>query len=183
VDISGESVWKLITWISSNGIIPLWGSCGSNGSADISNVAVCFGSSVRRLANTALFFSISHWFILPVISTQTCDNEVFQARCPHPHNVYITRARFGHIEVSRCVAEAVEKFGYLGCYSNVTDIIQQRCGGKNRCDIEGDDAGILATKQCEVGFPMYMDIAYTCLPGECLCLWSIAHLDIFQIPC
>jgi hypothetical protein len=103
---------------------------------------------------------------IAVISTQTCDNEVFQARCAHHDNVYITQARFGHIEVSRCVAKAFEKFGFLGCYANITELVQQRCAGKNRCDIERYDPAIVATKQCEVGFPMYMDISYSCIPGK-----------------
>jgi hypothetical protein len=68
--------------------------------------------------------------------------------------------------VSRCIGEAFEKLGFLGCYSNITDLINQRCAGKSRCEIEGDDPSVLLTKDCGVGLPLYMDISYTCVSGE-----------------
>jgi hypothetical protein len=98
-------------------------------------------------------------------SSQTCATETFQARCVLPSKILVTEAKFGHIEVSKCIDEAFADMGQLGCYANITNIVQQRCGGNTRCDIEGDDATILATKQCKTGFPMYMDISYACVPG------------------
>jgi hypothetical protein len=100
------------------------------------------------------------------VDTQTCDNEVFQARCSHSAKILVTQARFAHIEVSRCVNEIFASFGSLGCYANITDLIGQRCNGKNRCDIDDEDPSVLATKECTTGLPMYMDISYVCKPGK-----------------
>jgi hypothetical protein len=129
---------------------------------------VCQGDKLKVVSSSAEHFHVIavNVFAVAVISTQTCDNEVFQARCMHHENVYITEARFGHIQVSRCVDKAFAPLGLLGCYANITDLIQQRCDGKSRCDVERDDTAVFATKECRIGFPMYMDISYTCIPGK-----------------
>jgi hypothetical protein len=137
--------------------------------------------SARQLeGQTGLIEIHSNSFCLSaiaVITSQTCDNEVFQARCSHPQKIFITQARFGHIEVSRCVGDVFDTVGFLGCYANITDLIQLRCSGESRCDVERDDSEILSTKECGVGLPMYMDISHTCIPGElpALLLWIMPY--------
>lgn len=99
--------------------------------------------------------------------SQTCLNEVFQGRCPYSQNILVTSAKYGHIEISRCVDDLFAGIGSLGCYANITDIIGQKCNGKARCEIAiPEDEEITSTKACKTGLPMYMDIRYVCVPGE-----------------
>ncbi|ELU12288.1 hypothetical protein CAPTEDRAFT_207525 [Capitella teleta] len=108
----------------------------------------------------------SQLFACEETTVQTCDDEVFQARCRFPQELLITQAKYGHIEVSRCVGDIFESLGSLGCYANVTDIVGTKCNGKNRCDIPWNDPEIVATKSCEKGLPMYMDTSFVCIPGK-----------------
>ncbi|ELU10350.1 hypothetical protein CAPTEDRAFT_204006 [Capitella teleta] len=98
------------------------------------------------------------------ITVQTCDNEVFQARCPYSQALLITQAKYGHIETSRCVDDIFEELGSLGCYANITELIGSRCNSKNKCEIDGEDTDVMSSKSCKKGLPMYMDISYVCLP-------------------
>ncbi|ELT87118.1 hypothetical protein CAPTEDRAFT_199044 [Capitella teleta] len=74
------------------------------------------------------------------------------------------QARYGHIEISKCVGEIFATWGSLGCYANVTDIVAARCDAKDRCRIAVQDSEIVASKECSTGLPMYMDISYMCIP-------------------
>ena len=118
-------------------------------------------------------------------NSQTCELEVFRARCPHSQTIFITEAIYGHIGVSKCVAV---DFGYFGCVSDVTNIVQRRCNGKSRCEIPTPDAEIAATKSCMAGLVKYLDITYVCLPSRYLmkpvgssfkelCILLILHCD------
>ncbi|ELT93823.1 hypothetical protein CAPTEDRAFT_193926 [Capitella teleta] len=98
-------------------------------------------------------------------TVQTCDDEVFQARCPFSQELFISQAKYGHIEVSRCVDGIFETFGSLGCYANVTDLVSSWCNKKNKCEIDIEDPGVVSTKSCKNGLPMYLDISYVCVPG------------------
>ncbi|ELT87116.1 hypothetical protein CAPTEDRAFT_199042 [Capitella teleta] len=98
------------------------------------------------------------------ITTQTCWDDTFEARCPSPQKILIMQAKYGHIEVSKCVGEMFATLGYLGCYANVTDTVAAQCDSKDRCQIRGDDPKILESKECSTGLPMYMDITYVCIP-------------------
>ncbi|ELT93825.1 hypothetical protein CAPTEDRAFT_193928 [Capitella teleta] len=98
------------------------------------------------------------------ITTQTCWDDTFEARCLSPQKILIMQAKYGHIEVSKCVGEMFATWGSLGCYANVTDIVAAKCHSKDRCQIKGDDPEILQSKECSTGLPMYMDITYVCIP-------------------
>ncbi|ELT93840.1 hypothetical protein CAPTEDRAFT_193943 [Capitella teleta] len=114
-----------------------------------------------------LHISIGHCSLddhIEVVTSQTCDNDIFQARCPSPQRILISHAKYGHIEVSKCVDAMFSSFGALGCYANVTDIVGSRCNGKPRCEIDGDDPVIVSSNVCKAGLPVYMDIAHVCLP-------------------
>lgn len=78
----------------------------------------------------------------------------------------MTKAKYGHIQVGRCVDKIFESFGSLGCYANITDTIGHRCNGKAKCEFAFPDPEIEATKSCKTGLPMYLDVTYVCIPGK-----------------
>ena len=95
-----------------------------------------------------------------------CYGEVLRAQCPYTQQILITEAKYGHIEASKCVAEMFASLGQFGCYADVKNIISQKCGGKQRCDITMPDPEIIASKTCPTGLPMYLDVTYVCIPGK-----------------
>lgn len=113
-------------------------------------------------------------------NTQTCWDDTMSARCPYSQNILITKARFGHIEVSKCVDQVFDSLGSLGCYANVTDIVGSKCNGKTRCEVACQDTDIVASKTCKIGLPMYLDVTFVCIPGEWISYFQPSNLFIFQ---
>ncbi|ELT93821.1 hypothetical protein CAPTEDRAFT_193924, partial [Capitella teleta] len=98
------------------------------------------------------------------VNSKACWDDEFHARCPSPQKILIMQAKYGHIEISKCVGEIFATVGSLGCYANVTDIVAARCDAKDTCRIAVQDSEIVASKECSTGLPMYMDISYMCIP-------------------
>ncbi|ELU01056.1 hypothetical protein CAPTEDRAFT_203612 [Capitella teleta] len=124
----------------------------------------------------------SLWFISLVHAIQettvlTCVNEVFEARCPYKQGLFITQARYGHIEASRCVDDVFADLGLLGCYANVTELIGSRCNKQTRCSIDVFDPAVMASKSCRSGLPMYMDITYVCI-SDTLSIQSCNQISV-----
>ena len=66
-------------------------------------------------------------------------------------------------------------FGHLGCMTDVTDIVDRRCSGKQRCDIPMPNEEIKATNPCVQGLYVYLEASYTCIPGKCT--WECRSLS------
>ncbi|ELT93831.1 hypothetical protein CAPTEDRAFT_193934 [Capitella teleta] len=54
--------------------------------------------------------------------------------------------------------------GDFGCMADVTDIAQERCNGKTRCQIAATDSQITRKQPCAQGIYTYMENAYVCVP-------------------
>ena len=96
-------------------------------------------------------------------SSEVCYEETFAARCPYSQKIFITHAIYGHIKIGRCIGI---DFGYLGCYADVKHILDQRCAGKQRCELSMPDDEVKASKSCAKGLVTYLEVSYACIPGK-----------------
>jgi len=89
--------------------------------------------------------------------------EVFHAECAVGEVVVMERARFGRMELGRCVTR---NYGYIGCAVDVLSTLDDACSGHRACDLSVSDPALVRTKPCPKDFAAYLDADYRCVPGK-----------------
>lgn len=92
-----------------------------------------------------------------------CLPEVFHAECAVGEVVVMERARFGRMELGRCVTR---NYGYIGCSVDVLATLDDACSGHRACDLSVSDPALVRTKPCPKDFAAYLDADYRCVPGK-----------------
>jgi len=96
--------------------------------------------------------------------------EVFHAECAVGEVVVMERARFGRMELGRCVTR---NYGYIGCSVDVLSTLDDACSGHRACDLSVSDPALVRTKPCPKDFAAYLDADYRCVSGK----KTPSHLD------
>ena len=84
-------------------------------------------------------------------------------RCPPGQIVLIQRAAYGRLRASRCITS--EYAHALGCYSDVTTHMDERCSGRNECSLLVATIDSIA-QPCAKDFKSYLEVTYRCEPGN-----------------
>ena len=92
-----------------------------------------------------------------------CETETFNATCPTDHVVLMTHARYGRMQVSRCVKM---DYGHIGCADDVIEAADWRCSGRRRCKVRVPDAEFAKNKPCPDDLKPYLEAAYVCVRGN-----------------
>ena len=98
-----------------------------------------------------------------------CDYETFRAQCNSGQIIMMQSAVFGHMEVGKCIKTDI---GFLGCKANVIDLLDERCSGKQQCELRVDDESLREFQPCVDGIELYLDAQFTCIktiPPHVLC--------------
>ena len=85
--------------------------------------------------------------------------------------IVIEEAYYGRRQVGKCIdAQEAADFAhdrrFLGCYADVIASLNMRCSGKKQCEIRIADPELEMTRTCLKGLHMFLEVLYTCLPGE-----------------
>ena len=91
-----------------------------------------------------------------------CETETFNASCPTDHVILMTHARYGRMQLSRCVKM---DYGHIGCASDVIEAADWRCSGRRRCKVRVPDAEFARNKPCPDDLKPYLEAAYVCVRG------------------
>ena len=91
-----------------------------------------------------------------------CDTETFRAECARDEVVVVRSARYGRMELGRCVET---EMGHIGCYRDVLTPIDRRCSGRRRCELRVPDAELESSRPCLRELKSYLEAAYSCVPG------------------
>ena len=62
----------------------------------------------------------------------------------------------------RCVKA---DFGFSGCYSDVTKLMDRKCSGRQQCSVRVDDPTFGNIQPCNKEFKNYLEASYECLSG------------------
>jgi len=92
-----------------------------------------------------------------------CHNEEFVAECHDGDVILMTSARYGRMELGRCVRT---DFGFVGCYEDVISILHERCSGRPYCSVRVPDAQLDNTEPCNVDLKSYLEVTYDCVAGQ-----------------
>jgi len=66
--------------------------------------------------------------------------------------------RFG-----RCVKT---NFGFMGCFTNVIDLLDRKCSGRQTCSVEVIEPTFDAIRPCNMELKSYLEADYICLKGK-----------------
>ena len=98
--------------------------------------------------------------------------ETFQPECWKNELVVMETAVYGRRTMGRCINKefGFASFGndplYVGCFSDVLDIADQRCSGKTTCEVRIPDPEMEKTTPCYTGLKMYFEASYSCVAGK-----------------
>ena len=98
-----------------------------------------------------------------VITGEYCDYESFEASCDEGEIVVIGKAKYGHIALGRCVDFDT---GQLGCETDVFDILNAECSGKQSCSIPTVGERFRGVSTCRRSFAHYLQTTYACIKGR-----------------
>lgn len=98
-----------------------------------------------------------------------CQSEQMSLRCPHPSLILLSQARYGRMSLSKCVKEQFG--GYLGCWSDVTSILDASCSGKQECSVKILEENFKHIRPCHDDLKSYLEVTYSCVSGHCIILY------------
>jgi len=90
-------------------------------------------------------------------------------------------ARYGRMKLGRCVEEEpgfesmLENPRYLGCFTDVLDVVNRHCTGRSECTLRVNDQNFDNVKPCFANLKMYLEATYMCVSGESISLSNIKH--------
>lgn len=91
-----------------------------------------------------------------------CFPQVFNATCPIGSVVFIQTARYGRMKHGRCIASDF----HVGCSADVLTNVDQRCSGRQQCDIAVPDNELHDLQPCPKDLFAYLEAAFTCIKGR-----------------
>lgn len=93
----------------------------------------------------------------------TCETETFNVSCRPGEVILLSRARYGRMEISRCVKI---DYGSLGCQVDVLGLADGLCSGRRACHVTVPDVAFARRKPCPDDLKPYLEMTYTCVAGE-----------------
>ena len=99
-----------------------------------------------------------------------CQFETFNATCPSDQVIIMTSAKYGRMNLGRCVKH---NYGYTGCNHDVTSEVDKRCSGRQWCSIAVPDESLHSLAPCPSGLSAYFSASYTCLDGKYMCTYGL----------
>ena len=94
-----------------------------------------------------------------------CPWETFKASCKSDEVIIMETARYGRMHLGRCVKNDL---GYVGCFTDVLDLLDSRCSGKNQCEFQTPDRELSKLQPCLEDLTSYLEASYRCVKGELL---------------
>lgn len=75
----------------------------------------------------------------------------------------VSRALYGRMHVGRCVKA---DFGYVGCYTDVLDLLDRKCSGRKTCEFPVMDPSFDNRRPCNEEVKNYLEVDYVCVKGN-----------------
>lgn len=98
-----------------------------------------------------------------VPGVEYCLEEQLETQCSADEIIQVDNARYGRMRLNKCVRT---DYGYIGCGTDVTDILAGRCSGRRRCRIVNLEALFASSRMCPTDLKSYLEASYSCVKGE-----------------
>ena len=108
--------------------------------------------------------SLEHnsFFLLSTGKDEYCNMDTFNATCPRDHVILMKTARYGRMQIGRCVKR---NLGYVGCSVDVLVYMDRVCSGKRHCEVSIPNPTLFATQPCPEDTTPYLEATFDCIPG------------------
>ncbi|ELT90890.1 hypothetical protein CAPTEDRAFT_214555 [Capitella teleta] len=99
-----------------------------------------------------------------------CQVDQFTAHCAPGHVILMKSARYGRMELGKCVRS---NYGHLGCSTDARHLVDPLCSGKQMCEFRIFDSVLRTLTPCPEDIESYLEATYQCLPvvtgklGDC----------------
>ena len=109
--------------------------------------------------------------------------EEFSPSCPREDIIVLEAARYGRMQVGKCITS---KFGHIGCAVDALGLLDDICSGHKHCTIAVTDERLLEINMCDRELSRYLEVSYTCLEGKLhmeiylLVLWNVLCFNILH---
>lgn len=119
--------------------------------------------------------NFSHLCFTETVQEYCVIKEPFQANCIKNEVIVMKTAIYGRMKIGRCLeseaVQLIEAFGndpkFLGCSEDVLKIMDNKCSGKNRCEVRIPfDSDFDQLKPCHDGLKLYLEASYDCITGK-----------------
>ncbi|ELU05656.1 hypothetical protein CAPTEDRAFT_217504 [Capitella teleta] len=94
------------------------------------------------------------------VSVDYCSDETFQASCSQNQVIVMTEAKYGRMQMGKCVKSDL---GFLGCQVDALSRMDEKCSGKARCETAINDAEFTSSNPCSEELKMYLRADYSCV--------------------
>jgi len=88
--------------------------------------------------------------------------ELFNATCESDEVIMIEGARYGRMNIGKCVRG---NYGYHGCAVDVLRFMDGLCSGRQVCQFMVPDPALYDMQPCPADFTSYLEATYSCIPG------------------
>ena len=101
-----------------------------------------------------------------------CTGEAFEPRCTGSDVIVVLSARYGRMKIGRCVEveplfeSMLQDPRYLGCSTDVLDVISRQCSGRSQCTLRVNDQTFNNVNSCAASLKMYLEVSYICVSGK-----------------
>ncbi|ESO09391.1 hypothetical protein HELRODRAFT_168373 [Helobdella robusta] len=96
-------------------------------------------------------------------SYSSSSSSSFSLSKPLKSVVLMTLAKYGRMELGKCVQR---NLGFLGCFDDVTKVLDERCSGREKCIFKLPDPIMFTFQTCPHDVTPYLHVEYSCLPVE-----------------
>ena len=94
-----------------------------------------------------------------------CEGEVFNVTCAVDQVMQVRSARYGRMQLGRCVEQT---YGTFPCSVDVTAHVDGECGGRRNCAFP-----VISLKKqqspCSIDLRSYLEVEYICTSGKYSC--------------
>ena len=90
------------------------------------------------------------------------------------------------MKVGRCVKveqgfeSMLEDPRYLGCSTNVLDVVSRHCSGRSECQLRVSDQTFDDVNSCYTSLKMYLEVSYMCISGELILILIQTSFSFFE---
>jgi len=124
-----------------------------------------------------IIITSNDYWCVSLTEQSICQSEYFRAKCSGIDEVLLmTRALYGRMHISKCVKE---NFGFIGCSTDVLELVDAQCSGRRECSIRILDENFGNAKPCHDDLKTYLQVNYRCVKGERLSRKSVFIFSYF----
>jgi len=101
-------------------------------------------------------------------------SEVFSAKCLKNEVILMNSAIYGRMRIGRCLQKESTQLHlslskdpmFLGCSVDVVHLMDEKCSGRNQCEVPGTNSELQSHQPCHQGLTLYLEADYVCLTGR-----------------